>query len=78
MISETHMPHADHEQERLPAGSAFPCPVDVRRCKRPAMQETVGGGYRPLPGSLTSRGFMGSGFQVAMVRVHSRACTVYR
>ena len=31
-------------------------------------------GYRRLPGSLTSRGFTGSGFQAAMVRAHARAC----
>ena len=29
-----------------------------------------------MPGSLTSRGFAGSGFQPAMVRAHSRACAL--
>ena len=39
---------------------------------------TISHGYRRLPGSLTSRGFTGSGFQPAMVRAHCRACAIVR
>ena len=40
------------------------------------MQEAVGCCYRPLPGSLVSRGSAGSGLQAARVRAHPRLSVV--
>ena len=40
------------------------------------MASAPGDGYRRVPGSLASCGFTDSGFQAAMVRAQSRACTL--